>query len=215
MSYKLALVLSAVVGLLNGCSTPPLRGSVSRFHVLPAQPQTFAVIPDKGQSGSLEFTSYSNLVREALQKRGWREAGFENADVAVLFQYSISQGRQVAFSYPIFGQVPSGNSTTTGTVSTYGSTAVLQATTTAQTETGIIGTGVGSRVEFDRALRVLMYALPSYRSTQKLERVYEGEIRSTGSTGDLPTVMPVLVRGLLDDFPGTSGTTRRVRVPFQ
>lgn len=215
MRSKLALVLSAVVGLLSGCGTPPLKGSVSRFHVLPTSPQTFSIIPDKGQSDSLEFSSYANLVRQALQKRGWREADFATADVAVFFQYSISQGRQVAFSYPIFGQVPTGVSTTTGTISTHGRTAAFQATTTAQTTTGVIGSGVGSRVEFDRALRVLMYTLPPYRATQRMERVYEGEIRSSGSTGDLPTVMPVLVRGLFEDFPGTSGTTRPVRVPFQ
>ncbi len=188
---------------------------MSRFHVLPASPQSFVIIPDREQGDSLEFKSYANLVRQALQTRGWREGDMATADVAVFFQYSISQGRQVAFSYPIFGQVPTGTSTTTGTVSTYGNTSNIYATTTRQTTTGIVGSGVGSRTEFDRALRVLMFSLPTYRATQKMERVYEGEIRSTGSTGDLPTVMPALVRGIFDDFPGASGTTRRVNVPFQ
>jgi hypothetical protein len=27
--------------------------------------------------------------------------------------------------------------------------------------------------------------------------------------------MPVLIRGLFDDFPGASGTTRRVNVPVR
>lgn len=215
MNTRLALVLVVFIGLLSGCGTPPLQGAVSRFHVLPGSPQSFVIVPDREQGDSLEFRSYANLVRQALQARGWREGDMATADVALFFQYSISQGRQVAFSYPIFGQVPTGTSTTTGTVSTYGNTSNIYATTTRQTTTGVVGSGVGSRTEFDRALRVLMFSLPTYRATQKMERVYEGEIRSTGSTGDLPTVMPVLVRGLFDDFPGTSGTTRRVNVPFQ
>lgn len=215
MSTRFAIVLVALLAGLIGCGTPPLQGSVSRFHVLPGSPQTFVVIPDQDQADSLEFRSYANLVRQSLQARGWREATMANADVAVFFQYSISQGRQVAFSYPIFGQVPTGTSITTGTVSTYGSTSNIYATTTRQTTTAVVGSGVGSRTEFDRALRVLMFSLPTYRATQQMERVYEGEIRSSGSTGDLPSVMPVLVRGLFADFPGASGSTSRVNVPFQ
>ncbi len=213
MNTRLILVLLAIVSLLAGCRT--LQGTVRRFHVLPASPQSFVIVPDRDQGESLEFKSYANLVRQALQSRGWREGTTATADVAVFFQYSISQGRQVTFSYPIFGQVPTGTSTTTGTVSTYGNTASISATTTQETRSGVVGSGVDSRTEFDRALRVLMFAMPTYRATQKMERVYEGEIRSTGSTGDLPTVMPVLVRALFDDFPGSSGTTRKVNVPFQ
>lgn len=215
MRYRLALVLIALLSLLTGCGTPSLQGAVSRFHVLPASPQTFVIVPDRDQADSLEFRSYANLVRQALQARGWKESTMPDADLAVFFQYSISQGRQIAFSYPIFGQVPTGTSTTTGTLSTFGNTSNIYATTTHQTTIGVVGTGVGSRTEYDRALRVLMFSLPAYRAKQSMERVYEGEIRSSGSTGDLPTVMPVLVRGLFDDFPGISGTTRRVNVPFQ
>jgi hypothetical protein len=211
MKAKLALI-AVLLALITGCETPSLHGSVTRFHVLPGAPQTFVIVPDRDQGESLEFRSYAELVRSALQARGWREGTMASADVAVIFQYNISQGREVAFSYPIFGQVPSGTSTTSGTVSTYGNTSNIHATTTRQTTTRVVGTGVGSHTVFDRALRVLMFSLPAYRASQKMERVYEDEIRSTGSTGDLPSVMPVLVRGLFDDFPGTSGSTRRVTV---
>ena len=215
MHARLALVLGAFVSLLAGCGTPPLKGAVIRFHALPASPQSFAIVPDRDQSDSLEFRSYASLIRQALQAQGWREGDVATADVAILFQYSISQGRQVAFNYPIWGQVPTGTSTTTGSISTFGNTLNIHATTTQQTTTAIVGSGLGSRTEFDRALHVLMFSLPTYRTTQKIERVYEGEIRSTGSTGDLPTAMPALIRGLFDDFPGASGTTRQVHVPLQ
>lgn len=138
-----------------------------------------------------------------------------SADVAVFLQYEISQGRQVAFSYPIFGSVPTGTSTTTGTVGTYGNTSTINTTTTKQTTLGVVGTGTGNRSEYDRAVRVTMFSLPIYRESQKMEAVYEGEIRSSGSTGDLPTVMPALLEGLFLEFPGKSGTTNAVSVPIR
>jgi len=215
MKSRLLLLLSLVSFLLTGCATTKLEGSVSRFHVLSPVPQTFVVVPENDQSDSLEFKSYANLVRQALQAKGWSEETFESANIAVYLQYSISQGRQVSFSYPVFGQVPTGTSNTVGTVSTYGNTSNIYTTTTRQTMTGIVGSGTGNRTEFDRALRVLMFSLPTFRSTQKMERVYEGEIRSSGTTGNLPMVMPMLIQGIFEDFPGISGTTRNVNVPTQ
>jgi len=132
----------------------------------------------------------------------------------VFLQYEIGQGRQVTFSYPIMGQVATGGSTTTGTVSTYGNTSTLNATTTPNTRLGVVGSGAGSRTEFDRAVRLTMYSAPEYRASQRMQRLYEGEIRSSGSTGDLPTVMPSLIRGLFEDFPGRSGSVRNITVPI-
>lgn len=209
------LIALLVAVFLAACGTPPLQGTVSRFHNLPPGPTSFAIVPSPDQEASLEFRSYAGLVRQQLVGRGWRESPFDSAQVAVFLQYQISQGRQVAFSYPIMGTVPTGRSTTTGTINTFGNTATVNATTTQQTTLGVVGTGVGRRTEFDRAARIVMHSIPVFKATKKLEPVFEAEIRSSGSTGDLPTVMPVLIRGLFEDFPGASGTTRRVSIPFQ
>lgn len=211
----LVVLLTALLLAACGTTPPRLEGTVTRFHNLPPGPTSFAIVPNPDQESSLEFRSYAGLVAQQLVSRGWQQTAFDSAQVAVFLQYQISQGRQVAFTYPILGSVPTGRSTTTGTVSTYGNRSTVNATTTQQSTLGVVGTGVGSHTEFDRAARVVMYSIPFYKATNKLEPVLEVEIRSTGSTGDLPTVMPVLVRGLFDDFPGTSGTTRRVSVPFK
>jgi hypothetical protein len=199
---------------LQGCAAS-LSGSVSRFHALTGAPQSFVIIPEKDQTESLEFKSYANLVSDALRARGWNEATIENSEVAVMFQYGISSGRQVVFSYPVLGQVPSGFSTTTSTITRFGSTANVQSITSQQMTPGVVGTGVGSRTVFDRSVRILMFSLPTFRSTAKMERIFEGQIHSTGSTGDLPTVMPALIKGLFEDFPGTSGTNQRLTIPLQ
>jgi len=209
------VLLLTIVATLVGCANPPLEGKVTRFHSLDVTTRTFSIVPNPDQRESLEFRSYANLVRNQLLARGWRETDFSSADVAVFFQYQISQGRAVNFSYPILGAVPSGISYTTGTFNTFGNTSTLNATTTRQSTLGVVGTGVGSRTEFDRAVRLTMFSAVAYRATSKMERVYEGEIRSAGSTGDLPTVMPALIQGLFQDFPGASGSTRTVAIPIQ
>lgn len=209
-----AFFLVLLAFALSGCASS-LQGRVSRFHALDSQPRTFVIVPAADQEDSLEFKSYAALVASQLTSKMWRQSDFGSAEIAVSLQYAISQGREVAFSYPIFGQVPTGRSTTFGSVSSYGSTATYSGTTTNQTTLGVVGSGVGSDTEFDRVVQVIMYDLPKYRSSKQMERLYEGRIRSTGSTGDLPTVMPALVRALFEKFPGVSGSTQRVTAPIK
>ena len=208
----LALITLLIASILSGCATM-LSGRASQFHALDGTPRSFWIVPAKEQQGSLEFASYAKLLRSELVGKGWREAAtFMEADVAVFMQYAISAGREVTFSYPVFGSVPTGTSTTTGTVSTFGGVSTINATTTQQTTLGVVGSGVGSRTEFDRALRVTMYSMDAYRRDRSMERVYEGMLRSSGSTGELPAVMPALIHGMFQVFPGESGGTRNITV---
>lgn len=208
-------ILFVAALLAIGCATASLQGSVTRFHALESGSRSFVILPENEQQGSLEFRTYAGFVSEKLRATGWREATLETADVAIFVQYKISQGHRVTFNYPVFGAVPTGTTNTYGTVNTFGNTSTINATTTQQSTFGVVGTGTGSRTEYDRAVRITMYSLPTYRQSQKMESVYEGEIRSTGSTGDLPTVMPALLNGLFQDFPGKSGTTRTVSIPIR
>jgi hypothetical protein len=208
----MAVVFTALI--LTACTTLSLQGRVTRFHALEPAPKSYVVVPDDGQDGSLEFRTYAALLKERLTQHGWREATIEAADVAIFLQYQIGQGRDVTFSYPIFGSVPTGTATTTGTVTTYGNMSTINTTTTQQSRLGVVGTGTGSRTVYDRAVRVTMFSLPGYREQKRMEALYEGEIRSSGSTGDLPIVMPALLQGLFSDFPGKSGTTQEVSIPI-
>jgi hypothetical protein len=199
--------------LLASCGSLQLLGTVTQFHQLDGAPKTFAIMPMDSQRQSLEFQQYAQLVKGHLQAKGWREAPFDAAAIGVLLQYNISSGRQVTFSYPILGAVPSGTSYTTGSINTQLSSpnsAYSTVTTTTRTGTtlGVVGSGVGSRIEFDRAVRIDMVSLPEYRQTQKVASVYEGTINSTGRTGELAAVMPTLIHGIFEDFPGRSGGTR-------
>lgn len=210
---RYVLSLWALLSLSACALTSSLEGRVTKFHTLEASPKAYVMIADDGSVGSLEWRSYAAIVERTLQEQGWRPASFETADVAVFLQYQISQGRSVPFSYPVFGPVPSGVVTTTGNVTTVGNMSTINATSTQGSTFGVVGTRTGSQTVFDRAVKVTMFSLPSYREEKEMNAVFEGEIRSTGSTGDLPTVMPALLQGLFSDFPGLSADVYDVAVP--
>lgn len=190
LSLKVLLVLG--LALLAGCaSTPRLVGHVSSFHVLDASSKEFVILPTQGEESSLEFRSYADLVRKELVRRGWRDTPYETAGVLVFLQYQIGRGRQVVFSYPIYGAV--------GTLGA----------------TGVVGEGIGSETVFDRAIQLTMYAAPAYREAKRWEPLYEGVVHSSGGSGSLPPVMPALIEGLFADFPGKSGGTREISIPVE
>lgn len=217
MRYLLPVLVAIA---LSACATTlpaplTLNGRVTRFHVIDAAPRSFVLVPDDGGIGSLEWRTYAALAKQQLTLRGWSEVSFESADVAIFLQYQIAQGRSVVFSQPVFGMVPSGTSQTTGTITTYGNRATVNSTTTQGQTFGVVGTTTGSRTVYDRAVKVTMFSVPAYRESQRMESVYEAEIRSTGSVGDLPTVMPSLIQGLMSGFPGRSGSVNDVHIPIQ
>jgi hypothetical protein len=148
-----------------------LQGTITQFHVIDSSPRSFAVIPMPDQQNSLEFKSYANLTSDQLIAKGWQQVDISVADVAVFLQYQISQGRQVVFSYPIYGQVPTGSSTTSGTINTYGNFSTINTTTVQNTTTGIVGTGTGSRTVYDRAVNLTIYSMVAYRESQKMDRI--------------------------------------------
>jgi hypothetical protein len=192
---------------LTGCALM-LNGTVSQFHELDGSPKSFVIVPLPEQAQSLEFKTYANMVADRLVARGWRRVELDSADLAVTLQYSMGQGQQIAYSYPILGPVPSGPVTTFGNVNTYGNTSTFNATTRQGTALGVVGSGQGSRTEYERIVRLEMFSLVSYRSTKQTVPVFQSTMQSKGSIGDIARVMPTMIAGLFEDFPGKSGGSR-------
>ncbi len=203
--------------LLINCATTKtyIQAKATKFHALEQRPYTFIILPEKDQQDTLQFRTYANFVEEKLKQKGWSPTPYDSAEILVFIQYQISQGHEVKFNYPIFGSVPSGTTNSYGTVTTYGNTSTITATTKQETRLAVIGAGTSSRMMYDRALRMTMYSLNAFNNSQKIESIYEGEIRSEGTTNDLPAVMPALLDGIFQDFPGKSGTTSITTIPIQ
>jgi hypothetical protein len=203
-----------LAGLLVGCVT--VQSRVTSFHTLPTSVKgiTFSVVPFEGQQGSAEFRTYQNRIKAELAARGFVPSPIDQAQYAVFLQYAIDDGREVSYSYPIFGQTGISSAQTYGTVNAYGNMATYSGTTTYTPTYGVVGTGSGSRTEFTRVVRLEFLDMREL-AAGRIDKVYEAEVRSAGSTGQLSAVMPTLLDALFKDFPGESGKSRVVQLPMR
>jgi hypothetical protein len=196
------LVLGAA--LLAGCATP-LVSEVTAFNTWPADARgaTFAFARTAAQRDSLEHGAYEQQVAAELLRNGLvRTTDHASARFVVSMDYN-NQGRvervvepvfvdppMIRPSYfdPRFGWVSPGFSPFWGP--------------------RFVGTREFNRNVFARRVRVdISEARPT-----GLARVYEATAFSEGSTRELSTVMPGLIRSLFNEFPQANGSTRRVQV---
>ncbi|PPE69957.1 hypothetical protein C1702_08815 [Caldimonas thermodepolymerans] len=209
----LACVLSAV--LLSGCAGF-IRSDVAVFHQLgdSPTPTTYIFVPLKGQENSLEYKTYAALIRQELNKHQYREVTEkEKPDVVIAFDYGIDSGKQKLESIPIFGQTGVSSSTTYGTLNTYGNYGSYSGTTTYTPTYGVVGSSTVSRTEYARGLWLYIVDAKSV-GTEKLNVLYEGNVKSTGSSSQLSRVMPAMIQALFKSFPGKSGATRTETTPI-
>ena len=209
------IVAIAIAFMLVGCGMM-LQARVTAFHNLSSiqSPRTFVVVPYDWQKGSLEFQTYEQQIVSELQSRGFQSAPPEQAELVVFLAYAIDGGRNVAYSYPIFGQTGVSSSQMYGTVNSYGNSASYSGTTTYTPSYGVVGSGTDSSTEYTRVVRLELLSKQALIENN-IVKVYEGEVVSSGSTGQLSAVMPTLLQALFQDFPGASGKSRTVTLPLR
>lgn len=151
--------------------------------------QTYFLAPaNKDEEDSLEFEAISKMVERALVSRGLtRSSEPKGASIVVILDYGIGppQKELGSYSIPTFGQTGVSSATTTGTIS---STGGVSASTSYTPSFGITAatTRTYSYTTYDRWLR-----LSAFRTTSNGPKaLWQTEVKSTGSTGDLRTIMP-------------------------
>lgn len=203
-------------------STLPVQSRVSVFHELPTAftaENSFVVLPwTDGQKGSLEFSTYAADVTRRLEAKGLVQAQPNSRPrYAVFFEYGIDNGRTetAAYSIPIWGVTGVSSSNTTGTITGAGNTATVNATTVNTPSYGVTGYSQGtvSNRVFGRFVDLDILELPADGGSPK--RVYEGRLKSEGSCSALPSLMPIFLSAILDEFPGKSGAVRNVATPLE
>jgi hypothetical protein len=151
----------------------------------------------------LEFQEYAKYINKALQNRGFTKTDFKNADIAIFLRYGISapQKHTKSYSIPIYGQTGVSSSTTYGTLNSYGNTGSYQGNTYSNSTTyytptyGIKGYQNGTReyIQFTRYYELSAVDLEKYKRTNKNVQLWKTTVTSTGSSGDLRRVFPILV----------------------
>ncbi len=80
-------------------------------------------------------------------------------------------------------------------------------TTTYTPEYGVTGFVPISVTQYSRVLRVEIVNRAA-SPTEKPQRVYQADVISVGTSGTLARVMPAMIEGLFEAFPGQTGQTR-------
>ncbi len=195
------LAVVALSALLAGCATP-LRGELTAFHQWPTAdaPRTYRFVRSPAQRDSLEHAAYEPVVAAELARAGFTPSANPRYEVGFEFNVARRAVRVADYRPMITPYFWFGTGWRHGGIGFSG-----------------IWPGWGpayypverDRVWFDYRLRLEIRDL----QVQPPRRVYEGTAVSDGAESIPNGVLPLLARGILSDFPGPTGVTRRIEVP--
>jgi hypothetical protein len=211
---KLALPLAAAA-LLSACA-PTFEARVARFSALPTPPaKTFYVEPaNQAYVGGLEFATYANLVKKQMLANGFTEvASPGSSDVTVLLDYTVGQPQQRIQTRPATNVGWGGGWGAPGWGGPGWGWHPYWGPAWGAGWGGAWGGGWGGWGQqeiYSVTEYTTVMAIKMIRTADKLS-LFEGRADTTGRSGNLPAVMPNLVRAMFTQFPGTNGEAVRVR----
>ena len=190
---KLVIFCSVVV--MTSCASK-LSNDVVRFHEgdLP-KGETIAVQAlDAEKSNSLEFEHYAKMIREHLEKIGYKPIdNADNAELIAAVDYTISPGRTEtrrepgAYAYYHFHHGYYYDPFYFG-YRNYWPVDTITYTV------------------FDRTLKMNIERVDNGKV------LFEGRVRSTGKDSEIVEIMPYMITAMFSNFPGESGITKVVTI---
>lgn len=188
----------------SGCATTqPLRFSVgvdSLSSTNANEKKSYILLPGNKDvsEDDLQFKEFSTYVDRTLLSRGFMHAtNIERADFAVFIVYGVGnpQDHQYSYSLPIFGQTGVSSSTTYGQLSMYGNYGTYSGTTRYTPTYGVTGSSSrsGSFTTYFRFVVLDAIDMAEYRNNKKEVQLWKTTMTSTGRSGDLRQVFPILV----------------------
>jgi len=209
---KRLITLVGLVLALTGCSTFVQTNSTTFQGQEHFERGTISVLPfDKTQEGSLEFQAVSNYLQKKLSESGYVpvQAGGQSTFVAYI-TYGIDNGKTTMSSVPLFGQTGGGTSFSSGTVSSGTRTGSYSGTTTTMPTYGLIGAMPVSGTEYRRAVNIDIFK----KTNSSPVKVYEMRGISSGSCGNINSILFSIIDGMFKNFPGENGKAKRVDVDW-
>ena len=195
-------ILIAISFLLVGCQTS-VKSNVTKFHSFDdLAPKSFKVVSSMGQS--LEAATYADLIASKLEGYGWKRSNASEMEVS--FNLSIDNGRVETGSVPIFGKTGGGTVYNSGTVYGSGSMATYSGTSYKPATFGVVGAAPFSVSVYTRVLAL------NIKSLRTGKRIFEGTVRSEGTTATMAPIAPCLIASLFKSFPGESGKSETVQL---
>jgi len=206
------LLVLLLATFLAGCASRVVTSTTTFHGEGHSERGSIAVLPvDDSQERSLEFDSVRAYVLDKLIEKGYSRASNENnAQYVAFITYGIDDGTTRRVSAPIFGQTSGGTSYQSGTMNIGGTYGNYSSTTTTMPTFGIVGTSSADITTYKREvfLKILKRSNPP-------KDVYEVKAISSGSCGNVNSVIREIIDAMFENFPGDSGRTKRVSVDWQ
>jgi len=201
--------------IISGCMTS-VKSNIVVFHNLPKTlvPIKYSFVPQEGQKGSLEYNSYKGLIRSELKKYQYEEVSSDDASVVVAFNYEIGSGIEKVASVPVWGKTGVSSSTTFSTLNTNSSNGSYSSTTIYTPTYGVIGYKAVSRTVYMSKVWLHIVDKQSL-DTDRPRMLYKTNVTSEGSSSQIATVMPAIIKSIFNEFPGKSGSTRKEIVSIE
>ncbi|AEG13144.1 hypothetical protein Sbal183_0372 [Shewanella baltica OS183] len=208
------ILMIATLALLQACAMgPQFYVNIDSISAPEAVSKTkYILLPGVKdvEEGDLQYREYATYVDRALALKGYTKAtSFSGADIAIFLGYGVGDPitSQFTYSLPTFGQTGVSSANTYGTVNRYGNTATYSGTTTYTPTYGVTGstTHTGTQTTYFRYMWLDAVNLDEYRKTEKEIQLWKTTVSSTGSSGDLRQVFPILVAASKPHIGGNTG----------
>lgn len=185
--------------LLQGCSArysvnvdslnDSSMGSKTQYILLPYNSDI--------NSNDLKYREFANYVHKVLVQRGFQAVKYENANLIIFLEYAIGEPKtsQHTYSVPTWGQTGVASTSTYGTFSQNGNTTTYSGTTLNTPSYGITGSTTHTRTStnYTRSFKLSAFDLEDFKISGELKPVWYTSAVSTGSSGDLRSVFPVML----------------------
>jgi hypothetical protein len=196
----LKVIIAVLSSLLIINCGPKFNVRVDSLARLDAVTKTSFILlsSDSKDSNDLQYIEFSGYIERALLQRGFKKAeNIDSANIAIFLAYGIGDPKTETYTYnlPVYGQTGIASSNTTGRVSAYGNSASYSQTTENTPEYGVIGysSNEGTYTVYTRHVFLKAYDLQEYRESKSERVLWETKMASTGQSGDLRLVFPVMV----------------------
>ena len=225
MSKPLTFLLSLTfLFLFSGCVTTPeqivITSNVSVFHTITKKNKGSKVVglPFKKElESSLEFQNYKKIIEHNLQKNGFNIVQEKDtSDFIAFVSYGTGEGKDKFISSPVFGSTGGWNGTFRGLPFNWGAGGTnwsAGGTTYSMPTFGVVGSRTGSIIIYTKQLALDLVETSTLES-KKVNKIYEGRVKNTGSCSMIPAVMPEMLESLFKDFPKQSGSTHTIGLPW-
>ena len=218
MKTPLTFLLSLTfLFLFSGCTTYGIIANVSVFHNITEKykGKKVVVLPFQTElESSLEFQSYKKTIENNLQKYGFNIVQEkDSSDFIAFVSYGIDGGKDKLFSSPVYGPTGGGSGTFSGSSYNYGTggTTYYSGTTYSMPTFGVVGSLTSSIIKYTRQLAMDLVET-STLERKKINKIYEGRLKSTGACSMLSAMMPGMLESLFMDFPRKSGSTETITI---